>query len=224
MDRRDFLKRSAAVVASALLAKVPVAGETGSADSPLHEPAKTQKAMKIVVLTGSPRRNGNTNYMADRFIAGAQESGHEVFRFDCAAHKVAGCIACNRCGMNGDCVQKDDFRIVRPHLEEADMVVFVSPMYYFGFSAQMKSVIDRFYALNGTLQAHRKKTAFLMAYADTAESEAQAMLLHYRTLADYLGWKDVGTVVAPGVWTAGSIRRTRYGEDAYQLGKTVGDK
>lgn len=46
--------------------------------------------MKIVVLTGSPRRNGNTNYLADRFIAGAQEKGHEVFRFDCAAHKVNG--------------------------------------------------------------------------------------------------------------------------------------
>lgn len=94
-------------------------------------------------------------------------------------------------------------------------------MYYFGFSAQLKSVIDRFYALNGRIKGASKKTAFLMAYADTAEREAQPMLLHYRTLARYLGWEDMGTVVAPGVWTAGSIRDTRYGEEAYRLGKSV---
>lgn len=177
--------------------------------------------MKIVVLTGSPRRNGNTNYLADRFIAGANEAGHEVFRFDCASHKVSPCIACNRCGMNGDCVFNDDFSIVRPKIIEADMVVFVTPMYYFGFSSQLKTVIDRFYAINGRIKGYSKKTAFMMAYADTASSEAQAMLLHYRTLAEYLGWEDVGTVVAPGVWTAGSIKNTRYGEQAYKLGKSL---
>lgn len=221
MDRRDFLKRSVAVAATAVLTELATAGERiAVADSPDAETIQS-KGMKIVVLTGSPRRSGNTNYLADRFIAGAEENGHEVFRFDCAAHKVAGCIACNHCGMNGDCILKDDFSIVRPHLIEADMVVFVTPMYYFGFSAQLKSVIDRFYAINGKVKGDRKKTAFMMAYADTAEKEAQAMLLHYHTLADYLGWQDMGTVVAPGVWTAGAIRSTRYGDDAYRLGKKL---
>lgn len=177
--------------------------------------------MKIVVLTGSPRRNGNTNYLADRFIAGAQEKGHEMFRFDCAAHKVNGCRACNHCGMDGDCVLKDDFSIVRPYLLEADMVVFVTPMYYFGFSAQIKSVIDRFYAINGRIKGAPKKTAFLMAYANSAYKDAEAMRVHYSTLADYLGWKDMGMVIAPGVWTAGSIKNTSYGDEAYQLGKSL---
>lgn len=121
---------------------------------------KNEDKMKIVVLTGSPRRNGNTNYLADRFIAGAQEKGHEMFRFDCAAHKVNGCRACNHCGMDGDCVLKDDFSIVRPYLLEADMVVFVTPMYYFGFSAQIKSVIDRFYAINGRIKGGQKRRPF----------------------------------------------------------------
>lgn len=121
----------------------------------------------------------------------------------------------------GDCVLKDDFDQVRPRLIEADMVVFVTPMYYFGFSAQLKNVIDRFYAINGRIKGAPKKTAFLMAYADTNPKEAEAMLLHYRTLADYLGWENMGTVVAPGVWTAGSIRNTRYGDDAYKLGKNL---
>lgn len=223
MDRRKFIKHSVAAAATALLAKTAAAGElvTGAEiDRPSAETLKSKK-MKIVVLTGSPRRDGNTNYLADRFIAGAQENRHTVFRFDCARHKVANCMACNRCGMDGDCVLKDDFGTVRPHLIEADMVVFVTPMYYFGFSAQLKSVIDRFYAINGRIKGAPKKTAFLMAYANTAESEAQPMLLHYRTLAQYLGWEDMGTVVAPGVWTAGAVKNTRYRDEAYRLGKSV---
>ena len=112
MDRRVFLKCSASAAATVLLSSVATADELFN---------ENKDKMKIVVLTGSPRRNGNTNYLADRFIAGAQEKGHSVFRFDCAAHKVNGCMACNRCGMDGDCVLKDDFSIVRPHLLEADM-------------------------------------------------------------------------------------------------------
>ena len=72
--------------------------------------------MKIVVLTGSPRRNGNTNHLAGQFIKGAEEAGHEVYRFDCAQRKVSPCIACNRCGMNGQCIFSDDFEELRPHL------------------------------------------------------------------------------------------------------------
>lgn len=221
MDRRKFIKRSVTVSTASLLAEWAVAEplKTGLG-SPTTQTTQA-KSMKIVVLTGSPRRNGNTNYLATRFIEGAKENGHEVFRFDCTSHKVGGCIACNHCGMDGDCVLKDDFSIVRPRLIEADMVVFVTPMYYFGFSSQLKSVIDRFYAINGRVKGAPKKTAFMMAYADTAEKEAQAMLLHYRTLAEYLGWQDMGTVVASGVWTAGSIRNTRYGEEAYRLGKRI---
>lgn len=212
-----------AAAATALLAKTASAGElvTGAEIDRSSGETSQSKKMKIVVLTGSPRRDGNTNFLAGRFIAGAQENGHSVLRFDCAAHKVAGCMGCNHCGMDGDCVLKDDFGTVRPHLVEADMVVFVTPMYYFGFSAQLKSVIDRFYAINGRIKGAPKKTAFLMAYADTAENEAQPMLLHYRTLARYLGWEDRGTVVALGVWTAGAVKNTHYGDEAYRLGKSV---
>ena len=117
--------------------------------------------MKIVVLTGSPRRNGNTNHLAGQFIKGAEEAGHEVYHF-----------ACNRCGMNGQCIFNDDFGQLRPHLVTADMVVFATPMYYFGFSSQLKAVIDRFYALNGQVKGSEKRSALLMAYADTAAEEA----------------------------------------------------
>lgn len=119
------------------------------------------------------------------------------------------------------CVIKDDFGMVRQHIIDADMVVFATPMYYFGVSAQMKRVIDRFYAINGQIKGASKKAAFLMTYADTSKKEAEPMLLHYRTLMDYLGWKSVGEVVAPGVWTVGSVRNTDYPRQAYLLGKSL---
>lgn len=212
MNRRDFLKYTVSAASVAMLARVVPAGELF---------AINKSKMKITVLTGSPRRNGNTNHMAERFIAGARENGHTIFRFDCAARKVAGCMGCNSCGMNGECVIKDDFDIVRPHLTEADMVVFVTPMYYFGFSAQIKSVIDRFYAINGQIKGANKKAALIMAYANSNIKEAEPMKQHYLALIEYLGWKNVGTVIAPGVWTAGAVKDTGYAEESYQLGKSI---
>ena len=164
MDRRDFLKTAGLAAGATLLSGMGIAGMT----------AEKGKGMKIVVLTGSPRLNGNTNHMASQFIKGAEEAGHEVYRFDCTRHKVAGCIGCNACGMNGDCFMQDDFSELRPHLLEADMVVFVTPMYYFGFSSQLKAVIDRFYAVNGRIKGASKQSVFLMAYANTAPQEAES--------------------------------------------------
>lgn len=221
MKRRDFIIKSVlTTIGSTLLINRALSNVTVPADtdSPFATELK-QNAMKIVILTGSPRRNGNSAYLAEQFIKGAQEAGHKIFRFDCAFQKVEGCMACNRCGMDGPCVLKDDFEIVRSHIVTADMVVFATPMYYFGVSAQLKKVIDRFYSINGQIKGKHKKAAFLMTYANSSPKDAEPMFLHYKALLDYLGWEDTGTVIAPGVWTAGSIKNTGYGEKAYQLGK-----
>lgn len=217
MERRDFLKKS---VLAALGTAVAGTGIVEAFNYISDNKSKTSK-MKIVVLTGSPRKNGNSAYLAEQFIKGAEEKGHEVFRFDCAFELVEPCRACNRCGMNGPCIFNDDFQELRPRLIEADMVVFAMPMYYFGFSAQMKRVIDRFYAINGQIKGVSKKAALLMAYADTSQKEAEPMRVHYHTLMDYLGWTSVGEVVASGVWTAGSVQHTDYPQQAYQLGKSL---
>ena len=176
--------------------------------------------MKVLVLTGSPRKNGNSNTLADEFAKGAKEADHEVVRFDAAFKKVHPCIACDHCGMDGPCVFDDDFEFVRKHIVDADCVVFASPMYYFGLSAQLKLVIDRFYAING--QIHRpKKAVLLMTYANSAASEAVPIKSHYEVLLRYLGWTDAGRVIAPGVWPIGAIKGTRYPKDAYELGKSI---
>lgn len=70
--------------------------------------------MNIVVLTGSPHRNGTTSVLTEEFIKGAESKGHNVFRFDAAFHDIHPCQGCDACGMNGPCVQKDDIE-KRPH-------------------------------------------------------------------------------------------------------------
>ena len=215
MDRREFIRNIAVVTAGAA-----VVGATGAAAFSASGTKDKRKKMKILVLTGSPRKNGNSATLADSFIKGAKEAGHSVERFDAAFKKVHACIACNACGMDGPCVFKDDFEFVRKHIIEADCVVFATPMYYFGISAQLKAVIDRFYAINGSIHVP-KKAVLLMTYANTAASEAVPIKSHYDVLLKYLGWTDAGQVIAPGVWPVGAIKGTKYPEQAYRLGKNL---
>lgn len=217
MDRQDFLKAAAPVALGALAG---VAAPLGAPSGAAAETTTREKAMKILVLTGSPRKNGNSNHLASRFIEGAQEAGHSVTRFDAAQSDVHPCIACNSCGMDGPCVFQDDFGIVREHIVPAGMVVFATPMYYFGISAQLKAVIDRFYAINGQLHVP-KKAALLMTYANTAPSQAAPIAAHYDVLLDYLGWTDAGRVIAPGVWVEGSVSNTPWPRAAYELGRRL---
>ncbi len=220
MNRREFLKTSLATTAA-------VAGTTFIGGSLLNT-ASAQNSnngakdgnMKILVITGSPRKNGNSNTLADQFIKGATEAGHEVVRFDSAFKEVHPCIACNKCGMNGECIFKDDFEFVRKHIIDADLVAFAAPMYYFGISAQIKAVIDRFYAINGKIHVP-KRAVLMMTYANTAASEAKPIISHYEVLLNYLGWTDAGQIIASGVWPVGAINHTKYPEQAYQLGKRV---
>ena len=214
MDRRNFIKSTlltGAVVATEVILNKEVLSENNNTE---------KKSMKILIITGSPRKNGNSNFLVDNFIKGAQEKGHQIFRFDSAFKKVHSCIACNKCGMNGDCIFNDDFNYVRENLVDSDMVVFATPMYYFGISAQIKTVIDRFYAINGKIHIP-KKTALIMTYADTEEKEAQPIKKHFETLINYLGWTNVGEIVASGVWTQGSVKNTKYPKMAYELGKNL---
>ena len=111
MNRRDFLKKMLAVGGA-----VAVSAFAGTALFSGQDSSKAngeKKKMKILVLTGSPRKNGNSNTLAEHFIKGAKEAGHTVVRFDAATKNVHPCIACNRCGMDGDCVFQDDFNFVR---------------------------------------------------------------------------------------------------------------
>lgn len=177
--------------------------------------------MRIVVLSGSPHKNGASATLVDCFMEGAKEAGHEVTRFDCAYLDVHPCIACGKCrsGENEKCVFQDDMVKVNEAILAADAIVFASPIYYFALSAQLKTVIDRFFGNNEALRV-KKKTALLIAMADGA-CVAEPAIATYRICAQYMNWEDCGMVVAADTPMPMMLEGKPYKEQAYQLGKNL---
>ena len=107
--------------------------------------------MQILVIESSPHKHGSSNLLAEHFMQGAKEAGHRVTVFDAGHATIHPCLGCDACGMSGPCCQQDDMPDLQQQILKSDMVVFVTPLYYFGISAQLKLVIDRFYSFNGRL-------------------------------------------------------------------------
>ena len=116
-----------------------------------------------MVLEGSPNKLGSSNMLADEFIRGAQEAGHTVQVIDAAHSDIHPCTGCIHCAYMGPCVQKNDVERFRDEILDADMMVFVTPLYYYGMSAQLKTLIHRFCAFNSSIQRKHMKSAMLAA-------------------------------------------------------------
>lgn len=156
--------------------------------------------MRILVLNGSPRPNGNTKGMVEAFREGAVTAGHQVDVVDVCRLKIGGCLACEYCHTkgHGSCVQKDDMQEVYALLKEAEMLVIASPIYYHGISGQLKCVIDRFYAAAyPTKPLHLKKVAMILSSGD-ANMYDGAMFSYQGDFLDYLGLEDMGVFTAHG--------------------------
>lgn len=177
--------------------------------------------MKVTIITGSPHKKGTSALLADEFIRGAREAGWDTYRFDAAFEKVAPCLGCDRCGIGAaPCVQKDATQTLMPELLSSQAVALVTPLYYFGFSAQIKTVIDRFYANSYKLTGGKK--VFLLATAyDSNDWTMTALTTHYETLARYMQWQDSGRVLAVGCGARPDIERSRFPEEAYRLGHSL---
>ena len=175
--------------------------------------------MNITIITGSAHKNGTTAYLTEQFIKGAEEAGHTIYRFDAAYKSVHPCIGCEKChGGNFRCTYKDDMAELNPHLLEADAVVFVSPIYYYGITAQLKAVIDRFYANDAALHGN-KKTVLMLTMADTTLESAEGALASFKDMTNFLEWEIAGTVVGVNCWTLEMLMETEYPQQAYELGK-----
>lgn len=177
--------------------------------------------MKITVITGSPHRNGTSALLADEFIRGASEGAHDIFRFDAAFSNVHPCRACEACAMGRQkCVFRDDMDVLEPHLRADDVIAFVTPLYYYGMSAQIKTVIDRFHGSGMNLEKRPKKAVFMATAYNPAPWAMDDIVGHYRTIIRYLGWEDAGTVLAVGCGVRADIERTDFPKKAYVLGKS----
>ena len=165
---------------------------------------------KIVVITGSPRKNGNSFAMTDAFIRAAQQKGHSVMRFDAAMMQIGGCHACETCYKTGKaCSFDDDFNTIAPAVLEADAVVFTMPVYWYSIPAQIKGVIDRLYALVVGGKDYAGKECALIACCEEQDMTVlDGVRIPLERTAALLQWKMAGEVLVPGVLKAGEIDGT----------------
>lgn len=178
--------------------------------------------MKILVLTGSPHPNGTTAFLADEFCIGAEKAGHEVIRFDTARLEVSPCSGCLHCRRNdGRCVYSDDMLQILPHLTAADAVVLVTPLYYFGMTAQLKKVVDRFFSVNALLREKTRKLLLIAAGNDLEEWAMDALKEHIRAMCRYLNWQEGGRVLAFGANTRKDVEGSCYQQQARELGESL---
>lgn len=177
--------------------------------------------MKIIVLMGSPNRNGSTSILTEHFKKGAEEAGHTVEVIDVCHADIHPCIGCVRCGYEGPCVQKDDVEQIRAKLLHADMVVFATPLYYYGMTAQLKAAVDRFCAYNSSLNGRHLRSALLAVAWNADDWTFEALTAHYQTLVRYINFRDCGMVLGYGCGTPSMTRASQYPQQAYELGRSL---
>lgn len=178
--------------------------------------------MKILMINGSPHTHGTTALLKDSFTEGALLAGHSVTYFDAAKEELHPCLGCNHCRNTEDgCVYKDAMEKLNPLLLDADCIVFITPLYYFGMSAQIKMAIDRFYANNTLLRSQNKKAILLAACGDKDDWAMDALTAHYKAVCHYLHWEDAGSILAYGMYVREDIENSDYPEKAKELGASL---
>lgn len=178
--------------------------------------------MNIIMIMGSPHRDGTSACLVDNFIEGALSKGHVIKKMETAFLDIHPCIGCEFCRSHNDqCVFKDDMGNWIDQILQADLLVFVTPLYYFGMSAQIKSVIDRFFAMNEKLQKMHKKTMMIATCADEEAWAKDALVLHYETLCRYMHFENKGILFADSVYDREDIEKTDYPSLAYALGLSI---
>jgi len=164
---------------------------------------------KIVVLTASPRANGNSRALAAAFAEAATALGHQVTTFHCADLHVSPCTACMSCGDGGKCIFSDDYDAIRAAIAEADGIVMASPVYWYSFPAGIKAVMDRWYHLCMTGENFiGKRAALLGTCEDTVMSAFDGLRFSFEKSMGYLQAEIVGEILVPAVHTIGDVEKT----------------
>ncbi|MDE6591457.1 MAG: flavodoxin family protein [Oscillospiraceae bacterium] len=189
---------------------------------------------KILVVQGGGRPNGNTAQLVNSFAKGAEESGHSVEIISLVKNEVKGCLGCNACRYGKPCVQRDSFNDIVPKIKAADCIVLASPLYFWTVSSRIKAFIERFYCIAeedaspilGRYEKYPiKDCALLMTSADDFFWTFEQAVSYYRfALVNYIGFNDLGTVLAGGCGDTNGkpqIDKTDHLRTAYEFGKNI---
>lgn len=177
--------------------------------------------MKVLAISASPRRGGNSDVLCSQFLKGASENGNEVKKISLSGLKISPCVACYGCRKSGKCVKKDDMEQILEEMLRADVIVLATPVYFYSMDAQMKMMIDR--SLPRYQEIQNKEFYYIVTAADPERSAADETIAGLRGYLRCLpGAKEKGIVYGTGTWDKGDVYRHPSFEEAYAMGKTIG--
>ncbi|MBF0528374.1 MAG: flavodoxin family protein [Deltaproteobacteria bacterium] len=174
---------------------------------------------KVLVLSASPRKGGNSDLLCDQFMLEAKEAGNQVEKIFLRDKKINHCVACGTCQSNGGrCVQKDDMAEVLDKMIGADAIVMATPVYFYTMNGQMKTLIDRTYP--GYTRIDNKDMYFIMTAAVGRKDLLVRTLEGFRGFTSCLsGAKEKGVIYGTGAWDIGDIKGSPAMTQAYEMGK-----
>lgn len=174
----------------------------------------------VLILSGSPRRGGNSDLLCDAFQQGAEAAGNTVEKIFVRDQKIGYCIACYGCRKTGKCVLKDDMGLILEKMHWADVIVMASPVYFYSIDGQMKTLIDR--TLAQWTKLENKEFYYIMTAAEDSDTVMDCTLECFRGFAVCLkGSRERGVLYGKGVYEAGEVKNTKYMQEAYEMGKGV---
>ena len=176
---------------------------------------------KVLILSGSPRKGGNSDTLCDEFMRGAVEAGNEVEKIRVAEKKIGYCTACYHCQKSGgECAIKDDMEEILQKIIDTDAIVLSSPVYFYSIDAQLKTVIDRTVAR--WTEVRDKEFYYIVTCADESSESAERTIECFRGYADCVeGAVEKGIVSGTGVYQKGEVNGTPAMGEAYRMGLGV---
>ena len=174
----------------------------------------------ILILSGSPRKNGNSDLLCDEFMRGAREAGHRVEKIRVAEKAVGCCRGCYACKNSGVCVLRDDMADILQKMIDTDVLVLASPVYFYSIDAQLKAVIDR--SVARWREVRNKELYYIMTAADEDPASMDTTLACFRGYADCVeGAREMGVIRGTGVYEKGEILGSQAMREAYEMGLRV---
>ena len=180
---------------------------------------------RILVLTGSFRKGGNSDMLADAFIKGAHRAGHIVEKISLAGMNIGGCRACNGCwNSQGHCVFRDDMELIEEKLETSDVLVIATPIYWSMAPSHVKAPIDRLYQYDpnhGGIRMGVTESVLLTCGETEDPGDFGLIKSFFNMVADFNGMPARGIIAVPGVNYKGDIAGNKALAEAEALGESI---
>jgi len=178
---------------------------------------------EVLILSGSPRKGGNSDVLCDQFLKGALEAGHHGEKIFLRDKKINYCCGCGVCVDNHKrgCSQKDDMAGILEKMVTAAVIVMATPVYFYTMDGQMKTLIDRTCARYTEIS--NKEFYFIVTAADTNQAAMERTIEGFRGFTEGCldGAKEKGIIYGLGAWKVGEIKTLPAMQEAYEAGKNI---